>query len=274
MAAIPKPIGTWTALKLEHLDNYLQAYRTVTKAGSQAYYLDFFAGSGACVLKMHGTPVPGSAWRALNAVPPFARYFFIEKDPIQAEHLRHQIHAASIQNYEVETGDCNDAVDRVMPRVPRSALSFAFLDPSGLQLHWNTVKKLAKHRRGSRKMELLILYPYDMVIKRWLSESTMAPSLTAFFGDDSWRVAQAESLRNDEDENTKRQRFVSLYAGNLQGLGYKFVNAYGPLGYRHRYYYNVIFASDEPIGQRIMQDVWSKARPIPGHLDYVPVRRP
>ena len=274
MNAIPKVIGTWTALKLEYLDHYLQAYRTVTKKAPQSFYLDLFAGSGDCALRRHGTMVPGSAWRALSAVPRFTRYFFVEKDPEQAEHLRQRIRTEGISNFQVETGDCNQAVDRILPKVPRTALSFAFLDPSGLQLHWNTVKKLSSHRRGTQKMELLILYPYDMVINRWISKPAMSATLTAIHGGDSWRVAHEDSLLRGEDENARRERFVNSYRDKLVGLGYKYVDVYGPLKYGHRNLYNVLFAGDNPIGQRIMRDVWSKPRAIPGHLDYVPVPRP
>jgi len=271
-----KTIGSWTALKLEYLDHYLQAYRNVTKKAPAAYYIDLFAGCGDNRLKNTGWHVEGSPWRALKAVPPFQGYFFVEKNPKFAANLDTRIRQSGFNNAEVFSGDCNDqALDKILSSVSKRAPSFAFLDPSGLQLKWATVEKLAKHRNGPWKMELLILYPYDMVIRRWIDLPSYVKVLTNFYGDETWREAQSESKRLMEDVPTRRRRFIDLYKVKIKSsLGYKYVDDYGPMGYGKRYYYQVIFASDQPIGQKIMQSVWSKARAIPGQLDYEPIKRP
>ena len=123
-------------------------------------------------------------------------------------------------------------------------------------------------------MELLILYPYDMVIKRFLSVPRMASAITAFHGDDAWRAEYATSKGLGEDEDTMRNRFVGSYKRKLANLGYRYVVDYGPFGYRHINYYNVAFASDHPAGLKIMNDVWAKPRSIPGELGYERVKRP
>jgi len=274
-ATIPKPIGDWTAQKLEYLDYYLQAYRTVTKGAREAYYIDLFSGCGDCIRKRNGYNVAGSPWRALRTIPPFQGYFFVEEIAQLANHLNTRIQQQGIQFAKVLIGDCNGPVlDEVLSGVPKTALSFAFLDPSGLQLYWPTVEKLAAHRIGRRKMELLILYPYQMVIRRFISNPQMRQAFTLFFGGDSWIGEYEESIECGEDTQTRRKRFVELYKNNLKSLNYKFVDDYGPLGHGNRYYYHVIFASDEDIGQKIMKDVWSKPRLIPGQLGYEPIKRP
>jgi three-Cys-motif partner protein len=271
---IPKPIGNWTALKLEYLDHYLQAYRNATKSAVRGvYYIDLFANCGDCILPS-GCPVDGSAWRALKVIPSFTKCFFAELKPEFVNYLETRIRNAGINNTELFPGDCNLLVDKILSHVPKSAPSFAFLDPSGLQLRWSTVEKLASHRRGYWKMELLILYPYDMAIKRFISQETFAPALSSFYGNDVWRNEYKSSVLAQEDEKARRGRFVALYVNGLKNLGYKFVQTYGPLGYGRRYYYNVIFAGDHPIGAKIMNQVWSKPRAIPGQLDYMPIRRP
>jgi three-Cys-motif partner protein len=271
---IPKPIGTWTALKLEYLEHYLQAYRNVTRKALEAYYIDLFAGCGDCMLKRNGWPVEGSPWRALRVIPPFQGYFFVEKNRVLANHLNACIQREGIKNTKVLTGDCNGSkLDEVLSQIPRKALSFAFVDPSGLQLKWVTLERLASHRTGRWKMELLILYPYDMVINRWIELPSYVKVLTDFYGDSAWQQAQAESRRLDEDPAARRRRFIDLYVARIKNLGYKYVDDYGPMGYGNRSYYQVIFASDQPIGQRIMKAVWSKPRLVPGQLGYEPVRR-
>ena len=272
-STIPKPIGLWTALKLEYLDHYLQAYRTATKGAHEAYYLDLFAGCEDCLLKATGWEVPGSPWRALDATPSFSRCLFVEKDKALARHLEARIAECDVKHAQVFRGDCNGPVlDELLSAVPRRALSFGFLDPSRLQLRWSTVERLAHHRLGPYKMELLILYPYDMVIKRWLSYSKLEAAFTAFFGDWSWKEAWQQSQARQEDDDTRRRRLVELYKRKLKELRYRFVTDYVPLGYKGQPYYHVIFAGDQPIGQKIMSDVWSKPKSVPGQLGYRPVR--
>ena len=69
-----------------------------------------------------------------------------------------------------------------------------------------------------------------------------------------------------ETTNQRRERFVQLYVRNLQSLGYKFVEVYGPLYSKRGPLYHVIFASDHPVGAKIMHDVWAKTRFVPWNL--------
>jgi len=271
---IPRRTGNWTAIKLEYLDNYLQAYVTATKRAGGTYYIDAFAGCGECTLRKTGRVVEGSAWRALKAVPPFTCYYFIEKDEGSAAYLREAILAKGIENAHVYTGDCNTVIpNTVLHGIPTDRPSFAFLDPSGLQLHWQTVAALAAHRKGL-KMELLILYPYDMVIARWLRTPNVFPALTRFYGDEGWMIEAQRSFELKETPDQRRARFVELYRSKLLGLQYEHVEVFGLFYSGQRPLYHVVFASDSEVGLRIMRDVWRKPRFIPGELGYRPMRRP
>ena len=275
---IPRPIGKWTALKLEYLDYYLQGYVIAAKKAREIHYIDAFAGCGECVIKHSGQNIDGSPWRALNAVPRFSQYHFIEEESTLATHLRKSIAETGFTNFSVYTGDCNQVIlHDVLPRIPRDVPCFAFLDPSGLQLHWTTVCDLASHRQGL-KVELLILYPYDMAVLRQFALVNKRPSvatkLTSFYGDECWKTQLEQSVEAKENTQQRRERFVKLYTGNLRSLGYRFVEVYGPLCSNRGPLYHVIFAGDHPAGRRIMHDVWAKTRFIPGELGYRPVKRP
>jgi three-Cys-motif partner protein len=266
---MPWPIGPWTAIKLEHLEAYLRAYARATTRAQERYYIDGFAGCGDCVLRGTRVPVQGSVWRALSVTPPFTRCFFVERDPVLAAHLSAQMD--KYPQVEVFQGDCNIVIPtKVLQRVPRRAPSLCFLDPTGAQVRWDTIKALAAHRVGPRKMELLILYPFDMFVARWLSLPKMERRLTDLYGDASWKHELRESVRLREGRDQRRGRFVSLYARRLQDLGYSFVDAHGPLYRGHRALYHFVFATDHPAGHKIMSDVWRRARPIPGELGYKP----
>lgn len=130
-------------------------------------------------------------------------------------------------------------------------------------------------------MELLILYPYDMAAKRLMAvkgrDRTSAElRLDAFFGGREWADELRQSQLKDETDGERRVRFVDYYVRKLQGLGYKYVLAHGPLYNRHRPLYHLIFASDDEVGERIMRSVMDsgKARWIEGEMGYQPVQRP
>jgi three-Cys-motif partner protein len=274
---IPRHINKWTAIKLEHLDAYLQAYVTATKKWGERYYIDAFAGCGDCLLEEVQLPIEGSPWRALRAVPPFSSCFFIDQNKPSVEHLSRRILDERVQNAHVFVGDCNRVIPaEVLPRLSKSAPSFAFLDPTGPQLDWQTVVALAEHRSESRyKMELLILYPYDMAIKRLLSISRSYAALDRFYGGRSiWEDQLGLSLGGHESDDGQRARFLQLYKRRLRQLGYRFVDSYGPLCDGRNPKYHVIFAGDNETGSRIMRDVWGRTRFVPGELGYHPVARP
>jgi len=274
---IPQPIRKWTALKLEYLDAYLQGYAQATKSWGERYYIDAFAGSGDCILADNQMPVLGSPWRALQAIPAFSAYYFVEKNREAADHLRRRIEEVGVGNALIFTGDCNQVIPaHILPAMSKRAPSFAFLDPYGLQLNWETVVRLAQHRSEALyKMELLLLYPYDMAINRAFSSQQSYPALDRFYGDRRiWREQLDVSLSRKETAAQRRERFLRLYQDRLHALGYTFVDSFGPLYGGHRAKYHVIFAGDNAVGAKIMRHVWSHPRAIPGELGFHPIRRP
>lgn len=270
-AKCPRPIDRWTAIKLQRLSEYLKGYVRAATSALQRSYLDAFAGCGQCVMKDTGRVIDGSALRALKVSPAFTEAFFVEKDPETATHLRTNV--AAYTGAQVFEGDCNDVIPReVLPKMSRLSASFAFLDPTGLQLHWDTIRALALHRdvsRTRRKMELLILYPYDMVIDAKLFNDSMRPTLTRFYGGDAWCAELQESQRLGERRPQRRDRFVNFYCRKLEcELGYQHVEPLSPLYAGQRPLYHVIFAGDHPTGLKIMKKVWkpSKFKPLEDEL--------
>ena len=78
-----------TGRKLNVIREYLSMYqKALSNKGFKTLYIDGFAGSGEVPLAEHAenlfdedvrTVIAGSADRALNVDPPFARYIFIDK---------------------------------------------------------------------------------------------------------------------------------------------------------------------------------------------------
>jgi three-Cys-motif partner protein len=154
---IPRPIGDWTAHKLEHLSAYLEAFAKATTTARERYYIDAMAGCGECVLSKTGYSTPGSALRALNARPRFTGIHLVELDPASAQHLR--LKMQSHRNVFVYQGDCNEVIPRdVLPKISTIAPTLAFIDPTGVQSTWTLIERIARHRKGVRgeKIELLV----------------------------------------------------------------------------------------------------------------------
>ncbi|MEK7693748.1 MAG: three-Cys-motif partner protein TcmP, partial [Chloroflexota bacterium] len=161
--------------------------------------------------------------------------------------------------------------EQVLPHVSRVAPTLAFLDSTGVEPKWELVKSLAHHRRGVRgeKVELLILFAFDMFINRWLKSERLWGRLDEFYGDQEWRDHLRDSIQRGEEIAARRTRFIGLYMARLRDdLGYQFVDPYGPLTRGRHVLYHMIFATDHPVAHRIMGDVWSKARAIPGDMFY------
>lgn len=276
----PLKINRWTGIKLHYLERYLQAYVTAAKSSIKRAYLDAFAGCGKCLLKDTKTVIDGSALRALKTVPPFTEYHFIEIDRDVAGHLRDNL--SGYANVHVYEGDCNRViVDEVLRPggMSQRAASFAFLDPPGLNLRWATIEALARYRydpKHHRKMELLILYPFDMVINAKLFNPRVADTLDSYFGSAEWRAVLAESQRLRENRAQRRERFVALYVDKLKALGYEYVYPHGPIYDKHKPLYYFVFATDHPAGDTIMRNVWASKKPpiLEDEMGYQPVQRP
>ena len=274
------PIHRWTGVKLDHLDRYLQAYATAAKSSLKRAYLDAFAGCGTCILEDTGTVIDGSALRALKAIPQFTEYHFVEIDRDKAAHLREETTGRG--NVRVYQGDCNlVVVEEVLKPggMSQRAASFAFLDPPGLNLRWATIEALARHRydpKNRRKMELLILYPFDMVVNAKLFRADVADTLDSFFGTATWRDILAESQALGEGLPQRRDRFVAFYVDRLKALGYSYVFPHGPVFDKSKPLYHIIFATDHPDGDKIMRKVWHRKKPpiLEDEMGYEAMRRP
>ncbi len=81
-------LGEWSHVKHEIVSKYASVYTTILAAQpfiKRFVYADGFAGSGIAIDAATDRVVPGSALRALDVVPPFSEYHFIERDEAKAE---------------------------------------------------------------------------------------------------------------------------------------------------------------------------------------------
>jgi len=142
----------------------------------------------------------------------------------------------------VQAGDVHDALQSALAALAayRRSPTFAFIDPDGVEARWKLLEALATHKAPtSTKVELFLLLASPQIV----------------------RVVN-DSLDPHDLEHAKQQitELTNLMRWRLEKtLGYGFThtlrltNVYGvPL-------YDMIFATDHAIGDKIMRSVYQKA---------------
>ena len=250
-------VGEWSLEKHYYLRRYIDIFTTSMRRKWQLCYLDFFAGPGLCRVRETCAEIEASPLIALSAKYPFRKYIFIDQDPTVCEILKARASRACKEREfdpdctSVILGDCNALTQQIGNLIPQKSLSLCFLDPTGLQLRFSTLSNLA---RGSRKIDLIINFPIGMALKRNIDQfySTKSPTMSEFWGDDSWRDIY-ESLPKKATDERFVTSFIQGYRNRLATLGYQEVKLGSEIGIKHYYY--LLFASKNPLGQKFWREI-------------------
>jgi three-Cys-motif partner protein len=195
--------GGWTERKLDILAAYLEAYNTALK--NQPFtrvYIDAFAGTGYRSRASRAMRtldlfqdvedaeaqdfLKGSATRALEVVPSFDKYIFIESDPDKVTELQalKDAHPDKAHAVEIVQDDANAYVQRYCATIPAEVRAVVFLDPFATQVAWETVAAIA----GTHAVDVWILFPL-MAVNRLLANDPAKACRTALdrlFGTSQW----------------------------------------------------------------------------------------
>lgn len=195
--------GSWTVEKLAILSAYLKAYNTALKNRPfTRVYVDAFAGTGyrqQARRAMGGFDIfqdvedaeaqnflKGSATLALEVVPAFHKYIFIETDPDKVAELRslRDAHPGKAPDVEIVQEDANLYVQQYCKTISPNVRAVVFLDPFATQVEWGTVKAIA----ATHAMDVWILFPL-MAVNRLLAHDprkACRPALDRLFGTGDW----------------------------------------------------------------------------------------
>ncbi|MDO8613881.1 MAG: three-Cys-motif partner protein TcmP [Dehalococcoidia bacterium] len=260
-----RQIKPHTLKKLAVLLLYFKPFTQIVKGG---YYVDGMAGPGICEVK----DVPqtrfvwGSPLLALRTQPGFERCWFVELDKKNKEALETRTSAIPRRS-EVQLGDVNVLVPRIVGEVRRTAPCFCFLDPEATEVHWSTVDQVAHSPRRNKRPEILINFPLEMAFQRLLTrdrpmDAASVEKADRFFPTSEWKdvyQAYGDGVITASEAN---EQYLSLYKKGFEGLGYKpdriqslLVKTPGQLGGKGHPLYHLIFASDSDTGSRIMKYV-------------------
>ena len=265
-------IGYWSEIKLAIIREYAKTYSQIISA--QRYpqlshaYVDAFAGAGKHISRTTGDVVAGSPLIALQVQPPFKKYYFIELDKQKVESL-HDI-AGNRSDIHLYAGDCNDILlTKVFPQIQWTDYrrGLVLLDPYGLHLHWEVIKKAA----DAKTMEIFLNFPVaDMNRNVFWSQPQDVDKqdiarMNAYWGDDSWtQIAYEtqESLFGPVDIKSSNSKIAEGFRKRLQEIaGFEYVPKPIPMKNRSRsIIYYLFFASHKPVAGNIVKQIFEKYR--------------
>jgi len=259
----------WSEAKLQILRDYLQAFtRVVRSSSSQAIYLDLYAGSYENPRRHELGTFAGSTQIALSIKPSFTRLVFCELDG-PAQQLRADIEAArpNDSRWRVLEGDSNTTLPGTLAslNVVRWAPTFAFLDPKGLQVAWDTVETLARWRADKKtKVEQWMLFPETALSRvlglRGARGRSSADRLDRLFGTNRWIAIHQLRRAGQISPEVMRAEFVNLLRYRLEeDLGYRSTHALQIVNTTGVPVYTLVFATDSAPGDAIMSHLYGSA---------------
>jgi three-Cys-motif partner protein len=203
---LARPGGIWTREKLTYLTKYATAFMVAmaNKRGpgkwDRLVYLDLLCGPGRDVDTESDEEFPGSPLIALSIKPHFDHLYLSDKDSKNIKALEARVSPEDRPRITLRVGDCNAVVDDVLNSISARTLGLAFIDPTGFEVDFATLAKLAK-----RRIDLLYLFPSGIGVKRNLGNSLpLANSrMDRFWGGRDWRdlpeARRAAGTSREED---------------------------------------------------------------------------
>lgn len=223
--------GNWTEEKLSRIKKYLAAYQQVMK-NKRFYtiYIDAFAGTGqreakpeckdelssffSLLEKEDNSGIrEGSAIEALKIIPNFDQYVFIEKMPEKCYELQEKVlkdFPEMEDKIQFVNGDANEVIIDLCDKLKTFDRAVLFLDPFGMQVEWNTIKKVAE----TKKIDMWYLFPCGIGANRLMPRDGEFPPgfehrLDLVFGTRDWKERfyqkrKTKTLFEDEPEGLRK----------------------------------------------------------------------
>jgi len=208
-------VGQWSSDKHYYLSRYIDAFTTSMREKWEGlHYIDVFAGAGIERLKESGVLEWGSPMLAAHARFPFARLHLCEKNKAKHKALTARISRIR-SDCQILCGDANERIDEIVREVPtRNTLSLAFLDPYGLHLEFETLRKLSDIRA-----DLIIFFPDHIdALRNWEEYYLRNPdsNLHRCLGSGADRRSIMDTTPTDRPAEVLRNSYVS----QIRSLGY------------------------------------------------------
>ena len=254
-------VGEWSKDKYYYLGRYVDAFTTAMQGKWKVglCYIDLFSGQGKSRIRETGQEIDASPLISLQTKSHFSKYIFIDSDDTSINALRQRISRFPNLIHPIRA-DCNKDVDTIISKIPSKSLSLAFADPTGLDLHFQTLQKLTEERR----VDLIIIYPEGMALKRNIPKflrSKKQNPLDLWMGDNGWKEVYESRLKQFGYEEAVRA-ILQYYREKLKILDYQKAKSGEEIlvrsSTRKLPLYLLLFASKHPLGYKL----WAKIAAI------------
>jgi len=214
-------IGPWAEQKYQYVGMYAQLFSTGMKnKWPHRIYLDLFSGPGYSRVRDTNRVVLGSPMIALSLPDQFDSYVFADENPESLDTLRTRV---SRLGYSVSPtyipGDANEKVGRVLEVIAKtpskSTLSFCFLDPYKLNIHFETVRRIAEGRSVDFLILLALYIDANRNVAFYAAEGNQTIDL--FLGDTNWRQGWKVAGRSGD---TIVEFLAREYSTRMSDIGY------------------------------------------------------
>jgi three-Cys-motif partner protein len=207
-------VRRWSLEKYKLVGSYCDIFSTGMKnLWEQRIYIDLFAGAGFSKISETGKIYKSSALIAMSIPNPFTKYILCEQDTERYEALKVRVERDySHLNCEILNCDSNSNVEQIIAAIPEynkgdKLLSFCFVDPFSLNLHFSTIRRLA-----NKFMDFLILQALHMDANRNFDNYNKEENqkISNYLGLENWREIF------EKDGCLNRKDFVKFLADQYQ----------------------------------------------------------
>lgn len=217
---LPDPVGSWSEKKYSLMGGYCEIFNSgIKNRFRNRVYIDLFAGAGFVPIKGRDKILKSSALVALSIPTPFTKYIFCEMDETKIDALEKRARREFPERDMIFIpGDSNQTIDRVISEIRKldfSTISFCFVDPFSLDLHFETIEKLARVGRIDFLILLALMMNANRNLHNFIEEQSTVIDL--FLKQRNWRKAFLSGEIRKED-------FIKFLANtydlNMKELGY------------------------------------------------------
>jgi three-Cys-motif partner protein len=243
-------VGPQAKDKHHYVRQYIEATHAVRrkflerKTGREpggAAYIDLFAGPGRARIRTNGEIIDGTPLLALqHEKAPFSRVILCDLDEESVAALRKRAPGQEART-EILLGDCNKLISKVVSFIPPYGLNFAFVDPFGLDIEFETLLALARISR----MDMLIHFS-TQGFKRNIHQGS-ARRVEKAFGTSTGRLKKPADFAKAIEE----------FRADLVPLGYtgEQVRSVPILNTAGATLYHLVFVSKDPRGDKIWSSI-------------------